>query len=175
MSRLNPPLKHAGISLIVVLLLLVLMSIVTLASLRGTLSSERMAAAGTDRNQALQEAEAALREAEARLIDPTQRTGWPTSGCNAGRCATPDAAGIERWDDPGFNGWLTTGIGGTGTSAGNAQYIIEFMGTGPNWPGCESEVPPSPNCISDRYRITSRSAPVGGRAAVILQSTFSTP
>jgi type IV pilus assembly protein PilX len=164
-----------GMSLVVVMILLVLMSLVTLASLRGTLMGERMSATGVDRNQALQEAEGALREAEAFVQVPANRASWPGTGCTAGRCATPASGAADRWTDSSFTAWQAATVSRGSTSAGAPQYIIEFLGQGPNWPGCDREEPQSPNCLGNRYRISARSAQVSGRASVILQSTLNTP
>jgi type IV pilus assembly protein PilX len=165
-----------GVSLIVVMILLLLMSLVTIASLRGTLFNERMAASAVDRNQALQEAEAAMREAEAFVQVPANRTGWPTAGCDTnGRCATPNGSSTDRWKDSSFTAWRAAGVSTSSTSAGAPQYFVEFLGQGPNWPGCAQERPRSPNCLGNRYRVSARSAAVDGRATVLLQSTISTP
>lgn len=56
--------RESGISLIVVLLLLLVMTLLGLAVLRGTLLEERMSANMYDRSLAFQVAEGALRDAE---------------------------------------------------------------------------------------------------------------
>ena len=56
--------RQSGVALIVVLILLMVMTLLGLASLRGTLMEERMSANLFDRSLAFQAAESALREAD---------------------------------------------------------------------------------------------------------------
>jgi type IV pilus assembly protein PilX len=58
------PYRQRGISLIVILLLLLVMTLIGLAVLRTTLLQERMSANLRDRSLSFQAAEAALRDAE---------------------------------------------------------------------------------------------------------------
>ena len=58
--------RQSGVALIVVLILLMVMTLLGLASLRGTLMEERMSANLFDRSLAFQAAGSALREGEAR-------------------------------------------------------------------------------------------------------------
>ena len=81
MSRFpNPgaPCQERGAALIVVLILLLVMTLLGLASLRGTLMEERMSANMYDRSIGFQAAEAALREAETRLLQPGTLAAFPT-------------------------------------------------------------------------------------------------
>jgi type IV pilus assembly protein PilX len=159
--------RQRGATLVVVLILLLLMTLLGLASLRGTVLEERMTANLLDRGMAFQVAEAGLREAEA-LLDP--QPGFPGSGCNNGLCGTPDPAATERWlETPGP--WRI----GTAVDANMdpPQFFIEDMGLGVNWPKCDAlpENKRSPQCETPRFRVTSRSAQ-DGRASVILQAMF---
>lgn len=175
MSRLPRPAgAQRGMALLVVLVLLLLVTLLGLASLRGALMEERMTASLYDRSLSFQSAEAALREGEAlALTRPTA----PPSGCNAGVCSTPaTAAEMDRWLNPAFAGWRNAAVDLAATpSAGAPQFIVEPMGVAPNWVFCEREIPMNPNCMSPRYRITARSAAVADRSQVLLQSNFSTP
>ena len=58
------PSAQRGVALAVVLILLVVMSLLALAGLRGTLMEERMTSNMKDRSLSFQSAEAALREGE---------------------------------------------------------------------------------------------------------------
>lgn len=162
------PRAQRGATLVVVLILLLVMTLLGLASLRGTVLEERMSANLLDRSLGFQVAESALREAEGRLeAAPT----FPGAGCNAGICATPDPAATERWLDSGFTGWVNAAAVDSKVNA--PQYFIENMGMGVNWPKCDA-LPPnkrSPLCLTPRYRITSRSSQ-DGRATVILQAMY---
>jgi type IV pilus assembly protein PilX len=161
--------RQCGASLVVVLLLLLIMTLLGLAAMRGTIMEERMTANMTDRNLAFQATEAALREGEA-LAQAT--IAPPTSGCVNGMCAIPTASSIDRWLDPSFNGWRA----GTTTltaSAVQAEFFVEYMGEAPTWPGCEQVVPVLPLCLAPRYRITARTSSAdNSRAEVLLQSNY---
>src|SRR3546814_18855543 len=82
---------ECGAALIVRLILLLVMTLLGLASLRGAIMEERMAANMYDRSLGFQAAEAALREAETRLLQPATFAAFPTAAntCNAGLCSTP--------------------------------------------------------------------------------------
>lgn len=168
-----------GIALVVVLILLLVMTLLGIASLRGTLVEERMSAATYDRGLGFQSAEAALREAEALVAtNPT----FPTAGCSLGLCAqrTDIAVGdLPRWEDPA-SPWrnaladLDVDSDGDGTDvANNPQFLVEEMGPAPNWIGCDRQKPMVSVCMSPKFRITARSNETD-RASVILQSSAST-
>lgn len=170
-----PAVSHQrGAALIVVLILLLMMTLLGLASLRGTILEERMSANMYDRSLAFQAAEAALRQAEADLLKPGIRATVPTAAntCNAaGLCSTPDPDGayVERVDRLAFAGW----IDGTKVSdlGGTPEYFVEYMGEAPSWALCDRQVPREPTCMRPRYRISARSQQ-DDRAKVVLQSNF---
>jgi type IV pilus assembly protein PilX len=164
--------SQRGAVLIISLILLAIMTLLGLALLRGTLLGERMGAGMYDRGLGFQAAEAGLREAETFVqTKPT----FPTSGCvvATGLCATPVAGAVDRWKDASFAGWKTAAAN-VGTLGIKPQYFVENMGPAPNWVGCDQEVPMQANCLTPRYRITSRSS-ASNRAAVILQSNYAAP
>lgn len=169
----HPAAQQRGVALVIVLILLLVMTLLGLASMRGTLLEERMSGNLFDRSLAFQAAEAALRQGEALAVT---KPVFPTAGCDAaGLCAQPaPAAGLlDRWLDPVFNGWVNATVS-LGATAGTPQYFIEDMGLAPNWPGCNRELDVSPNCMSRRFRVTARSV-AAGRAQVILQSNVAAP
>lgn len=164
------PQKQRGVSLLIVLLLLLIMTLLGLAGLRGTIMEEKMSANLLDRSIGFQAAEAALREAEA-VAAP--RPTFPPDGaaCNsAGLCGRPTGAAVDRWNDAATV-WATATVSLGSLNASAPQYIIEPIGDGPNWAGCDREIPAAPNCFSPRYRITARSSSAN-RAQVILQSNY---
>lgn len=172
--------NQRGVALVVVLILLLVMTLLGLASLRGTVMEERMSAGIYDRGLGFQAAEAALREAEALAMT---KPAFPASGCAAGLCAERavlTAGAATRWEDP-LTPWrnaatdMDVDSDGDGTFvANNPQFVIEAMGDAPNWPGCDREIPINASCMSPRFRITARSNEAN-RAQVILQSNVSTP
>jgi type IV pilus assembly protein PilX len=168
----RPHHRQRGISLIVSLVLLVIVTLLAVGSLRGVLLQARMSGTTTDRSLAFEAAEAALRDAERRAA-VVSSSSFPTANCTDGYCATPAAASAPRWMQDDFTGWRTS-TAAAPTEAPPQQAIVEDMGDAPNWAGCENEIPRQPNCSTRRYRITSRST-AEGRATVLLQSQFAAP
>ena len=146
-----------------------------------------MAGNGYDRQLALQAAEVALRigegvaETQSKLAPPN--SGFPAysdaddncptgaiNNCTSGLCPAPDKDCAPRWEAASFTGWANASVS-LGTLAGTApQYFVEFLGgTFPCHPG---STPDPMNC--KRYRVTARSNPGTGRAAVVLQSIYAT-
>jgi type IV pilus assembly protein PilX len=179
-ALLRSPHAERGATLVVVLVLLLLMTLLGLASLRGTLLEERMTSNLLDRSIGFQNAEAALREAEALV---TGTIVVPGSGCNAlGICATPVASATERWVDAAFAGWRTSPTISAADAANRPQYIIEYMGEFPDV--LENQLNRSANeaqygaqggvQLRRYYRITARSRDPGtnDRSFVVLQSTI---
>jgi type IV pilus assembly protein PilX len=165
-SSLN---RQRGVSLLIVLLLLLIMTLLGLAGLRSTIMEEKMSSNQYDRSISFQAAESALREAEA--IAATKPTFPGGAACDAtGLCARPTGLAIDRWRDTTTT-WRNAAASLSDLERALPQYIIEDMGTGPNWPGCDRVYPQEPNCTSPRYRITARSAAID-RAQVILQSNY---
>ncbi len=174
------PRAQRGATLVVVLVLLLLMTLLGLASLRGTLLEERMTSNLLDRSIGFQNAEAALREAEALVSGAVV---VPTNGCNAqGICATPVATATERWMDGAFAGWRTSTAISAADVANRPQYIIEFMGEFPDI--AENRLNRSANeaqygaqggvQLRRFYRVTARSRDPGAndRSFVVLQSSI---
>ncbi len=165
------PARQTGATLIVVLILLLIVTLLGLATLRGTIMEERMTANLNDRNLAFQAAESALREGEA--LAQTRPT-IPSSGCTTGVCATPVATDTDRWLDGSFAGWRNGTIALAGPAL-SPQFFIEYMGDAPTWPGCDliDETNRSPLCLAPRYRITARvRSNDGSRAEVLLQTNY---
>jgi len=172
---MNRPHSHfgqaqRGISLLVVLVLLLIMTLLGLAILRGTMLEERMAGNMFERSLAFQAAESALREGE--LVASAAPVA-PSAGCNAaGVCSEPDVAATERWLDASFAGWVNApALAGAAPAPPQGSYFVEYMGLSPTWPGCDRQVPMAPLCMSPSYRVTARST-AADRATVILQSNF---
>ena len=184
-TRAFKPQSHGqrGVALLIVLILLLVMTLLGLASMRSTQMEERMSANLYDRGIGFQAAEAALREGEEVVAgNPT----FPTSGnCTNGLC--PQRVLLADTDQ---EYWLATGTGwrnatvdvdidndGAGAGAEIAttpQFIAEPLGLGPNWFACDAFPPVDPLCLTPRFRVTAR-VNAAGRAPVLLQSTVSTP
>lgn len=172
--------RQRGVSLVVVLILLVVMTLIGILSLRSGILQERMAGGAYDRSLSFQAAEQALRVAEARIeaypaAPPFPNTGCITSGTETGLCARPTATQADRWAGISCTeGAPWVQVGGATSSAKVPRYIIELMGPiPPPWnPGCGKN--PNDNCqLIDTYRVTACSGdPANGRAMTILQTTF---
>jgi type IV pilus assembly protein PilX len=181
------PHRQQGVALVVALVLLLVVTVLGLASMRGTSLQERMSANMYDRSLAFQRSEAALRAAEEAITANWQITalnGQDCSGTNqcvnaASQAFTAGNSGGISWTnvpaahDDEVNGDL---------SPGTQQYHIQFMGTGasPSSMGLDansdfgnygSTYPPDNVAY---YRVTVRSADPadsGDRSIVVLQST----
>lgn len=172
---LRMPRQQRGVALLVVLMLLLIMTLLGLASLRGSIMEERMSANLFDRGLMFQAAEAALRQGEdfAATTKPSQYS----AACTNGLCTAPptsaDVTFVNRWllPNPPYKAATTVT---SGTLTVTPGYFIEFMGSAPNWPGCDRENPIQAGCLGPRYRVTAR-ATADGRAHVILQSSFTSP
>ncbi len=164
--------RQRGVSLIIVLLLLLIMTMLGIASFKSTIMQEKMSSNLLDRSIAFQAAEAALREAE--TLAATRPT-FPASGaCDSnGLCPAPTGTATDRWRDS-TTVWHSATVSLGGLNASAPQYIIEPLGSAPNWVGCDREIPAQPNCFSPRYRITARSSATN-RAQVILQVNYAAP
>lgn len=162
--------SQRGISLLVVLVLLLIMTLLGLAILRSTMLEERMAGNMYERSLAFQAAESALREGE--LIAATAPVA-PSSGCDtSGVCSEPDITSTERWLDASFAGWVDApALAGASPAPPPGAYFVEYMGESPTWPGCDRQVPVAALCMAPSYRVTARSSD-NDRATVILQSNF---
>ena len=173
-----------GVALVIALILLVVLTLVGFAAIRGTLIQQKMASNQYDRQIAFQSAEAALRAAKLRI------SGNPAE--IARNCRTGSTVCLSN---PFNDSNLPTGSiyeVGEGTAAGQfsasamaaskPQYVIENMG---NWADPESDTGFDQSANSYNYgnsggsttaiyyRITARSgdpAVVGDRAVVILQA-----
>jgi len=144
-----PP-RQRGASLVVVLVLLLVMTLLGLAVLRGTLLEERMSANMFDRSLAFQQAESALREAEDKVRNAvlTNGKGWVigvkcgndparggSNGIEESKCGSMPAttfsggttcSGSSLTSDCWFN--ATDHLGSANKSAGAPQYYVQYLG-----------------------------------------------
>ena len=175
--------RQRGVALVVALILLVVITLVGLAAVRGTIMQQKMASNLFDRQIAFQSAEAALRVAAAQV---TTNPGIVARNCSAG--------GVVCLVNP-FTDTLPAGSIHTvaaGTAAGQftrsavaksqPQFVVENMGNFAD-PSSSTGFNQSANAKQYQaqgasttaifYRITARSgdpATVGDRAVVTLQA-----
>lgn len=164
--------QQRGVALIVVLILLLIMTLLGLASLRGTLMEERMSSNLYDRSLSFQAVEAALRQGEG-LAATSQPTDFPASGaCSAaGRCPILTDPAATLMTSGGVAATWSRDAALNDAQTAVPQYIVENMGEAPNWPGCDREIPQQATCMSPRYRVTASSTGIE-RAQVILQTNY---
>lgn len=178
--------QQRGAALIISLILLVLITMVGVASLRNVVLEEKMASNFYDRSLAFQAAEAGLRAGEAVAVAQASTTprhaqalalAVPTSSaqcatsCSGGLCSAPGVHCDERWAISDFPGWTdATGVTLNAQAGAAPQYFVEFLGN--DFP-CDPEQPTLNNSCA-RYRVTARSQTGADRAEVILQSVFAT-
>lgn len=178
--------KQSGVALVVALILLIVITLVGLAAVRGTIMQQKMTSNFYDRQIAFQAAEAGLRKAEAVVQSTTppgvgstirdcSSTAVPVNKCLANPftdTSTTVAGFIQQVPSAYFN---------PGTAAAGApQYIIEYLGiftipapkvkqlSGVTGYGA------NPQTSAYFYRLTALSGPatVQDRASVTLQSIF---
>ena len=167
--------NQRGISLLTVLLLLLIMTVLGLASLRSTLMEEKMSGNSLDRGVAFQAAESALREAEGIILLNT-----PASACVGYLGRVGDGSGLYPCNTSTNPRWLDVAtVWGNGTdpgglSPGAPQILIEEMGPAPTWRDCDKVIPKDPACLTNHFRITVRShnPNINDRSMVILQSNY---
>lgn len=172
-----------GISLLVVLILLVVMSILGLAVLRSSAMQERMSANMVDRNEAMQAAEAGLLVAQRTVVGGTFNAMWDGGStftalrgsltCAAnGICDRSDPAATTTWesapDKP--TSWTTMSNGA------RYGYTVEFLGRaqGENSDAvgvCRTSSAPRYLCERPTFRITSYGRG-RGLAQVVLQANI---
>lgn len=187
-KTIGSPGRQQGVSLVVVLLLLLVMTMLGVFALRSTLMGERMSSNVRDRSIGFQAAESALREAEA-VIHAASLAGTQIGfNCDApGQVCPAVPANAYTGGTPACTpGTQDCWINGTDSSldlsAGAPQYYIEFMGERSSVDelglsdsanqaqyGGGGGVP-----MASYYRVTARSnnpSVAQDRAVVVLQTT----
>ncbi|WP_295886799.1 PilX N-terminal domain-containing pilus assembly protein [uncultured Thiohalocapsa sp.] len=157
--------RQRGVALAVALILLLVMTLLSVAGLRGTGMQERMASNLRDRNLAFQSAESALRAAETALV----------AGGGAGSPAVSAPGDLGWWEacwEGSVTGCPPAVVHPVDTAAWGIaaapEYRLERLRAGNYGSLAADEALSSPPL----YRITVRA--VGGTAdsVVLLQSTF---
>ncbi len=150
--------RDRGAVLIIALIMLLLITMVSMAAVRVSTMDERMAGNARDRDKALQAAEAAVRVCLDQLL-----TTPPTFASTGGVILTPVAAGNrEHWE----NAWDATNSkeitvpGGTALEgsllSSPPRCMVEQLGTG-----------------GGNYRVTGRAVGGSDSSVVIIQATYS--
>jgi type IV pilus assembly protein PilX len=175
--------RERGISLIIVLLFLVIMTGLGATAIRTAMIEEKMSGNERDRQIAFEAAEAALRDGESEIVALLTSASGFTLACGTGLCV-PSATATPQWSSVNWNGAVPHAYGsqsGAGTYpvtdvSRAPRYIIELLPDMPPLPGCSAVVSSRASCTGGTpFRITA----VGwGRRAstqVMLQSLFVKP
>ncbi len=179
MNNLTANSRQSGAALLVALVMLLVVTMIGLASIRSTTLNEKMSSNMYDRSLSYQGAEAALRAGEA-AVEADQTLG---RDCTSANVACPSIPANTFTNNT--VGWTTVDAAYRVNSAklgSTPQYYIEKMGTVggtdeldigssancANYAGCDQS---APNAVL--FRITGRSGvPAGdGRSVVALQIT----
>jgi len=172
---------QSGVALPVALILLIVITLIGIAAVRGTTTQQRMTANFYDREIAFQNAEAGLSAGAAALsasASGIRNCGQGGSACQANPFQDPNLP-------TGSIKTVTTAAYTVGTTAaGQPQYVIENMGTFIN-PNSATGFGQSANgaqygaqgasTTAVYYRITARSgdpSTIGDRAVVTLQAMY---
>lgn len=161
------PKSEQGMSLLVVLILLVVMSILGVAVMRSSSMQERMAANLRDRSLATQAAEAALATA-VTYLDSDKK--WQTTAPTASDCTSNSIC--PSFTKSAAATWRTGPVvgGGAGVPKTTTDYWIEYLGENQTTMETGGVIPTSETVtLGPMFRITARSRAVG-RAEVILQT-----
>lgn len=167
--------QQRGVSLLIVLILLLIMTLLGLASMRVGLLQEKMSGGQFDRSLSFQAVEAAVREAESRIEFVPVAT-FATVSCVAGLCPTPIAGAADRWTlaNPPAGTWtVATNITQDGLTAA-PDYMVEYMGRTPKSLSTVGIIDGEEPVTLGVFRITARSTQAN-RATVIVQSNYTSP
>ncbi len=164
-SSLAASRAQQGITLLVVMILLLMLSVLGIAILRSSAMQERMSANMRDRSLAFQGAETALRYAQDVVL--AGNSAWEAGTIPA----AADCTGTSVCPTGASPVWANLPAGTYDTRlAAPPQYWIEYLGVGPGYKGNCDSIPLPPDCKSPLFRITARSRSAG-RADVLLQAT----
>lgn len=172
LPRLNPrPVRHqAGVSLIMVLLLIALLSLLALTGMGVSTLEERMAGNSQDRTLAFNAAEAGLRDCESVL----QGAALPPFNNTNGMYQPAAVGSPPRWESINWNAANTTRVHAN-PPAGVAvapRCIIEELPAQPNTGGSNSLAAGKPLPDVGMYRVTARGVGAQPGTVVMLQSTY---
>lgn len=179
--------RQQGVSLLVVLILLIVMSILGIAVLRSSAMQERMSANMVDRNEAIQAAETGLLVAQRTIIRGTFNAMWDggqdfttlrgSMTCAAnGYCDRSDPADADKWET------LPTAPTAWTTMASGARYgiVVEYLGKAPGESAevrglCNTSSAPRYQCERPAFRVTSYGRGRGVAQAVLQSNIISQP
>lgn len=173
--------RQQGAALIVSLILLLVMTLIGVASMRGTTLEERMAGNMRDRSIAFEAGEAGLRESESGNNSPLETLSYPIQLDRDGAAANDglyhyNAEPLDDENDPdSINDWRSTAL-----SLSNVHqqpgYVIEQVRATPIHPACGQLPPPrGADCAPDQmFRVIVRAwgGSESNNPRVVLESMY---
>ncbi len=160
--------RQKGIALVISLVMLLLMTILSVSSMKSTILEEKMAGNYKNRNTAFQAGESGLRAGEFYLANTVVLPLF--DGSSAG-LYQPTTTGNSRWNSVDWTSGteVITYVGSLSNVAANPKYIIEELEPVDEGGG-SLEVG---TALENRYyRITSRAVGNTDTSIVMLQSTY---
>ncbi|GAB2526040.1 pilus assembly PilX family protein [Microbulbifer agarilyticus] len=163
-----------GMTLIVGLIMVLLMTLVGMAAIRGSGMQELMAGNMRDRNLAFQSAEAGLRAGEEVLTGATIPV---FDGTTAGLVQAMDgSSSTGYWDTYGWDAGSVRSSEGVQLVASQPQYVIEEVTSTITTNAADGGAVDFASTLKTEdtvyYRVTSRAEGGTADAVVILQSTY---
>ncbi|RMF13159.1 MAG: pilus assembly protein [Gammaproteobacteria bacterium] len=122
-SMCTSPTKQKGAALLVGLILLLILTVLGVASLNDTVVQNKMSGAMQDTNAALQAADSAVREAEAFIDGLTTLAGFVDNNGLYTEGKAPDPYDAATW-----TGTVSAVAPGTHGQSTKPRYFIELMG-----------------------------------------------
>lgn len=171
------PHSQRGVTLVIALVLLMVVSLLGLSAMRSTSLEEKMASNSQDQGLAFQAAEAALR-AGIEQITTAENTGF-TDNCVSGYCTAADGDDdYGRWDDPVLDVWGNGArhqtVNGLAGVASQPRYIIEKLdyASAPSTPSLVVGYGAASAAAQSYYRITARGTGGSDTAVAVLQTMY---
>jgi type IV pilus assembly protein PilX len=179
--------KNQGMTLIISLILLLMVSLIGMSVLNVSTVEEKMAGGTRDKDLAFQAAEIALRRAEEFIRTSVSGTAGFTTNCNAGLCAElPLNSTVMRWEDDTlcsantkiWNCDKSKEVDLTQISVGsfsqNPRYFIELLKDidYTDSPQVNNQGDQAPEDKVQVYRITAIGYGGSTNSSVLLQSTY---
>lgn len=169
------PQRQAGVSLIIALIFLVVLTLFATAGVRTTILQERMAGNSVDMNLSFQAAELAVREAELKVGGGVAIETF-TSTCASGLCSRSNApywADAATWEDGA--GEKFSRITVTNTAIDNLdpplaavpKYIVELVG--------KVKAPGETNGEAVAFRVIAHAVGTNDKTETNLMTTYLVP
>lgn len=170
---------QSGVSLIISLIFLVVLTLLATAGVRTTMQQERMAGNGVDMNISFQAAELAIRQAEI-YAGGGLRSEQFNALCSNGLCSTlnlPYWADIATWADGAGEKFVRVDLASTALAnmdpplAASPKYMIEYAGQAKD----DGSDGATANGSSDVFRIVTHAVGTNAKTETNVMTTYLVP